>query len=284
MLPASTFAEGPLGLEGLHKWKTFVMNNKTSGYPRVKIGQIAGLRTKPEADDNRDPFTGRAGEIIYPSLIRGKVVAYEGLLQAMSAPSLRTLQTDMLRLFTPTEEGKLAIYPPAARGGVTFTAFARCLELDIPEEPPRSINAVPSPYQLEFTLTLRMHVPMFFALGMPQTKTTVGTDPNTDVFNPSTAPTYPKLTVPFTAPTTVSVYNDTVGAVLRFDNLPTTGSLIVDFLTRTATVGGVDVLRYMNDVVSNWWDEGVPGLDAGNNIIRQVGGSQIKTDFFPTVW
>lgn len=285
MLPASTFEEGPLGLEGRHQWNSGIMlNNKTSGYPRAKLLSIPGLRKKPEADDNRAPQTGRDGEVIYPSLIRGKNVTYEGVIQALDLQSLRTFQTNLVAQFVPMGQGSMVITPSPGRGGVAFTALARCLEFDPVEEITRGLNSVPSPYQLEFTMTMRMHIPMFFAFGMPQQKVTVGTDTNIDVYNPSKAPTYPTLSVPFAAGATVNLYNDTIGAKLQFTALPNAGTLVLDFLKRTAKVGGVDVMHYMDDVQSNWWDEGVPGLTAGNNQIRQTGGSQITTDFYPTVW
>lgn len=275
--PALTILEGPQGLLGLHTFNGFTIND-LSGWPRVQLVKVTGLRDRPDADDNRAPNTSRPGETPYPSLTRGKTVVYEGLLRAKTPQSLATLRTNFLAATVSNEPVSFNHAPPAGRGGVEFTSFGRILGLSMDDEFAFSVNAMPSPWQCAFALTYRMHLPYFYE-NTPHTDTDTAT---VIVYNGGTAPTEPTITVSHAAAANVIIVNETTGAVMSFVDLPG-GNLIVDFVTRTAKVGTTSMINKLNDVTTTWWDEGAVGLTTGTQTITQTGGTGITVDWHDAV-
>jgi hypothetical protein len=89
-----------------------------------------------------------------------------------------------------------------------------------------------------------------------------------NVSNPGTAEAEPHFAVrgPFTA---FHIYNDTVGASWRMNHTAVAGETVeVDFLNKTVLKGGVDIEYEVDYPVTDWWDETVPGLIPGNNLLR----------------
>lgn len=150
---------GPLGLQGRHTWNgIFTLNNLEAGMPYVDLDRITGLFSLPEADDLRDPRVGANGEVIYPSFTRGKTITYEGRLIAANE-GIYGFRWFMLGAFANNQsnEGQMVITPHPAWGGGGWGFNARVLALDIDDEVTvESLQALPSPYQLNFVLSLRM--------------------------------------------------------------------------------------------------------------------------------
>ena len=54
---------------------------------------------------------------------------------------------------------------------------------------------------------------------------------------------------------------------------------MVNFLGRSAVVASTDAVQFLDDVNSNWWDEGAAGMVTGDNVISQTGGTDITVDW-----
>jgi hypothetical protein len=279
VLAAATLLEGPLGLLGLHTWNELTIGSAgVTDYPRYHLDNITGLRDRPEAEDNREANTGRPGEAVYPSEIRGKTIVYEGRIIANDPVSAAVARTALLAATASSVPGTLTIGPPAARGGVEWIAFARVLTCVCDEKLTRSDNH-PHPWQYDFVLSLRMHIPTFFVLPA-KTDTDAAT---VTVDNDGLAPSdFLVLTVEGVNGD-ASVENTTLGKTLVFNDLPA-GDLIVNFIDRTVRVGSTDVIRYLNDIDSDWWDEATPAIEPGTNTITQTGGTSIQADWYDAMY
>ncbi len=264
----ATLAEGPLGLKGWTVINGVTLNDRGS-FPRYKVTKYTGLRDRPDADDNRAPNTGRVGESPYPSLIRGKTIVIEGIVQAMDPITAETAKTALLAAFVTNDPISVVHKPPATRGGVEFTSFARILGFTVDDDFSFNPNSIPSPWQANFSLTYRMHHPWFYESTDPHT----ATDATGIVcVNGGTAPTEPKISVIHSADDDVTITHAETGLQLKFDNLPG-GTLIITFLTRTATISGTSYIDRLDDDLSTWWDEGAPGLIPGTNTVDVSGAS-----------
>jgi hypothetical protein len=149
---------GPLGLQGVHTWNSgFALNNIVGGLPHVNLDSITGLFSLPELDDLRDPVIGANGEVIYPSYTRGKTVTYEGRLISADE-SIYAYRWAMLAAFAnQTDEGTMRITPHPTWGTGGWYYKARVLTLEIDDEIfVDKLQTQPSPYKLQFTLSLRM--------------------------------------------------------------------------------------------------------------------------------
>lgn len=279
-LAAATLAEGPLGLKGLHTVNGVTLNDTSDGYPRYKLTRITGLRDRPDADDNRAPNTGRVGESPYPSLMRGKTVVMEGVIQAVDPITAETAKTALLGAFLSNDATTIVHEPPSSRGGVEWTAFIRILGFTCDDDFSYSPWAMPSPWQANFAFTYRMHHPWFYETTDPQTET--GATGLTCV-NAGTAPTEPTITVTHSAGNDIVVSNATLGFDIKFDDLPG-GDLIISFIARTAEIAGISQVDKLDDVVTTWWDEGAAGLAPGSNTINCTGASgDITVEWFDTI-
>jgi hypothetical protein len=117
---------------------------------------------------------------------------------------------------------------------------------------------------------------------------TGGSKTTTPTFtNPGKAEADPILTVrgPVTNPLLI---HDTQWRALRFPSLvvPAGQDLIVDFRDRTVRLNGVEMGGEIDHGLSDWWDDGVPGLVPGANIVSVVGTAQtastnLGVTFFP---
>lgn len=285
-LPASTINEGPLAQDqATFTWNGFVFGNVDS-FPRAFLplnGGVNGLRDRPDSEDNRDPATGQDGEYLYPSRLRGKPIILTGRLQALDAVSLAEHRTAFLAATASNTPGLLSIAPFVERGGVEWLTGCRVQAATCDPSITRDSNAVPSPWQHEFVCSFRQHIPTFGAVPLH----TADDDDSFVATNAGTAPSDPVVTVTVASGVhDVSLYNDTTGKVLAFYGLDAAsgGDLVVTFAPgqRGATIGGLPAMKYMNDLVSNWWDEGEPGLLPGDNVMRQNGGTHISVSWYDT--
>jgi len=211
------------------------------------------------------------------ALRHGKTIVYSGLLLGATAISLRTLRTNMLSAFAAvTAERTMSIAPHASVGGPAWTFNARCTGLDIPEHQTVGWSALPTPYQRDYTLTLRCSDGRIYSVAnaVSVTHATAAA-----VTNSGTAPADPVVTVAG-ASGTVTLTDGT--HTLTFANTPS-GSLVVDFAARTAKVGSTPVKLVVAS--SDWWDSFVDGIAPGASVsVTQTGGSSVNVAFTPSVW
>lgn len=279
--------DGPMGLEATHVWtpadgSPLVLNDRTV-LPCLRFDKIGGFNSLPDSDDNRAPRTARVGESVFPSLVRGKTITPEGRILGRSRSEVRQQRTALVTAFGQRDqEGVWSAVPNAALGSATdyWQTAGRVIGLEIDEDFQADVDAMPSPWQLGFLLTVRLSDPRWTwtdgqSAGPNSTQVTVT--------NQGSAPAELLITVAG-ASGTVTVFNDTIGAQLKFTGLPS-GTLVIDTAARTALTGTDDAMPYLNSLLSNWWDRGVPALQAdASNIIRQTGGSSITVAFKHTSW
>jgi hypothetical protein len=284
---AWTVADGVPGLEGIHTWNggAAVLNDRAGGLPYVKLTEIDGLYGLPEADDPREPRTGRQGEATRPGLPRGKTSVYIGLVIATDPRELRAYTGELRAAFAERSfEHAMRITPPAfASGGPTWLFNAKVLGCDIPERQDVGIGALPSPWQRAITLTLRLSDGRFVVDADAIDDGPFASASTQTIHHDGSADTEPVITGAVTLGDDVLLENLSVPvgtggghAFLRFLSVPNTGALTVDFAARSAyiTAGGVtyDLVPFA-DPASNWWDEGVYGLLAGDNGVKVTGAS-----------
>lgn len=285
------------GLEGLHTWNSQLVLNDKDNFPRYKLRRINGLRSRPESDDNREAKPGRIGEIAYPSLLRGKTVTYEGDIEALTLDSMRRAESDLMLAFGTNEIKQMALtfhplYPYGA--GLAFFYEARCMQCEVPDEQTAGPFTAPSPFKRPFTIGLRLLDPRIYQ------STQAGP------FSSSAASSTSGITPPFTPPITISgetlggsitvnndgtvetdpyfelhgpvvnpiIINETLGKQLAFRNLQLddpTQFIEVSFKDRTIKYLGTQRPELHDPVLSDWWDEGVPGLGPGTSTLLYRG-------------
>lgn len=287
--------DGPGGLENTHTFTPAVGSPVTMNVlrdetgillPRIKFDEMPGFRSLPDADDNRAAKTGRDGENVYRSLVRGKSFTVTGRLQATDMASLRALERSMMAAFAERNfEGVWESVPLDAWAGSEeaqaghWRASGRVLQFEPDTSFKTSLSSVPTAYQLGFTLGIRLSDARWF-WSLPTTS-----DPDASsvtVENRGIAPSDPIVTVadPGAA---LTVTNTTTGKTLEFAfDAPLSGDLVIDFGARTAFLDGgtyPDYTSYMATATSDWWDADADGLVAGENVISQTGASSVQVTF-----
>lgn len=283
-LPAATIAEGVLGLEGIHTFRGLAMNDLTQQVPavtyRYKVTKITGLHARADSEDNREARRGHMGEFTYPSLLRGRTIVYEGKIQAQDLVAMRIASNNLRSAFaSPDPEGELTISPPGARGGVGFGTIVRPMAEEMDDVQEFGPNAMPSPFQRQFMVTVRAHDPRYYVVG-PVTAS-AGAGANLAITNSGNAPSEPYFTLNGPITTDVTLHRDDVeprSLILDKDVLtPITSGrhLIVDFNTRVIYCPELSGSDFSGSVkyASNWWDDQASGLVPGAQTIGVNGAA-----------
>ena len=298
MLAPATLIEGVLGLEAFHTFAApgcpaVTLNDRSTVavatlpdgtiqrdvLPRYKVRRITGLRSRPDADDTREPVRGGIGELVYPSLQRGKTVVYEGSVEALSLESLRAATTTLLAAFSNTSsEGTMTVSPPAGRGGVSWSYVARSLACDIDDVQDRGPRAVYR-WARNFTLSVRQGDPRYYTAGVNvggASGATVG------VTNLGTAPSEPVFTLagPIAPPVTIERLGPDPRQLVFATSIAWLAinagkHLVVEFGRRPRAYSpeaGGDFAALLT-FASNWWDEGVGGILPGAQDIKVTGAA-----------
>lgn len=279
----AVLSQGPRGLEATHIWEpgdgtASLTMNLLSAVPRIKFDAMPGFRSLPDAEDNRSPLTARAGEITYPSLVRGKTWTVEGRLQARSMDELRALEYAMMGAFG--ERDLLGNWHSVPVGDGSFwTCSARVLQYEPQTVFDASLRHPRGPHQISFLLGMRMSDPRFY-WSVQQTATHASA---VVALNEGRAPTDPIITVEDVGDTVI-VANDTTGKTLHFNGINVAGDLVINFLERTASIGVVDAAPYLDPYLSDWWDRSQAGIVPGANGIVQSGGSSITVAYWHASW
>ena len=283
-----------------HVWNGQLTLNERGAWPRIVIEAVDGLRSLPDPDDNRDPATGRWGEVPRAAVRRGKTLTYRGYLEDHQITRLWDLREDVLQAFTPIEEelrmdmvppaGISAQLPPGIEAPTLFYT-ARCLQCDVPDRGP---DRTAMGWAWPLAIALRMSDARFY-----DTAEQTGETGPLNIQSGMTFPILKPVVIPApggtagTATITVggradvdpvvrlhgpagnpAIYNDTLGVVLRTRNLALAADsfLEVDFRDRIALLEGQSDYSHKVDLAqSTWWDEGVAGLLPGDNTIRFAG-------------
>jgi hypothetical protein len=171
---AYTAADGPPDLDGVHVWTPATGSAPPAlnfwdvtapAWPRIRLEQITGWRSLPEADDNRQPRTTTHGEFPYPGMMLGKTIVYEGQVRAKEWVTIKAPVHGMNQGFGERSlEGLMTITPFSWIGGVVWTFHARVLSLDFDPKP--EYVPAPEPIRWGFALTLRMSDPYFYTGGV----------------------------------------------------------------------------------------------------------------------
>lgn len=300
-------ADGPLGLEGRHQFKSGDQmppgaNNEASvfmygrhrpdlGSAWIKIDTIPGLHAGSDGDDFREAAEGRTGEIVYPSAQRGKTIVYTGRVTA-SGRTLAGLKAQRVqaaalrRIFAETRErvtGSITIVDPG-NTGQGYATRVRGMQFEMDDEQKRPLQAL-YPWQREFMLSLRAHDSRFIwypeasslahAAGDTVPITNLGTAPADLVFDVRASGT----------PMSVTMENLTLGRRLVWTDMPMpaaayTRLLRVDWRQRAAVrpaqaapvyAPNTDMMPYFDSFESDWWNSMEWGLGPGLNNIRVTG-------------
>jgi hypothetical protein len=276
---AFTFADGVLGQEGIHNWRGLIDINTQTGLPRIEVDRFTGLHALPEADDDRAPAVGRIGEIVYPSQPRGKTITYEGRILGRTLHDLRSTSASLRTACADrSTEGVMTVRPHPTIGGVQTYYSARVLALELDDDQsPYSPDALPTPYQRGFVLTLRMSDPRHYLVGAAHYAAVSAS--SVGVTNQGNAPTEPVFIVngPISDDLVFERLDNPDYRKLLFDSvtLASGQQLRLDFKNRTLrrVSDGTDYMGKLVIATSNWWDESIPGLMPGNTGVRAALGA-----------
>lgn len=282
--------QGILGIEAIHNWRGLVDLNTQTGLPRIEVDRVTGLHALPEADDNREPATGRIGEVTYPSLPRGKTITYEGTIYGRTLYDLRA-HSALLRgaCAERSAEGWMQVNPDPTIGGAALGYAARVLALDMDDEQTVGVGTMPSEYQRHFVLSLRQSDPRYYQIGAP-VQGTAGQGVVITVINLGYAPAEPVWIVdgPVADDLVFERYDNPDPRKVLFNSvgLAAGQQLRLDQRTRTLTrvSDGVDFTSKLVFADSSWWDEGAFGLNPGATQVRSAGGGNWTITFDPATW
>jgi len=290
-----TIQDGALGQEGIHRWRDRIDLNTQTGLPRIEIDRFTGLHALPEADDDREPAIGRIGEVVYPSQPRGKTVTYEGRVIGRTLYELRQLSTQLRAAFADrSSEGTMVIRPHPVIGGVSTYFRARSMALDLDDDQaPYGPDVMPSAYQRAFVLSLRLSDPRHYTIGTVHGSAT--STVTITVTNGGTAPTDPVFVVngPITDDLVFERYDNPDARKLLFDSVTLAAGqqLRLDFRARTLrrVSDGQDYMGRLVIGESDWWNEGITGLEPGATQVRAAlgagaGSNTWTVDFDQASW
>lgn len=290
-----TVAHGIVGIEGIHVWNGVELNRQLTDagatrWPLIMFERISGLHSLPEAEDNRAPATGRIGEVVYPSLPRGRTITYEGIIYGRTLYELRGAVASLRGSFSDrTNQGGMAVHPHPGIGGQEFYFFARPLAFDVDDEQVVGVEAMPSAYQRRFILSLRQADPRYFH-GPTQNTGAQASGATPSVTNHGNAPTDFGLEVagPIPDDLVIERYANPDARKLLFNNVGIAGgdSLVMNFGARSIlrASDGADWSGRMVFATSNWWDSDAWGLHPGATTIRCAGGGTWSAYFNSASW
>ena len=290
-LPPATLAEGPLGLEALHSYRGVTLNNN-GAFPRYRLKRITGLHSKAEADNLSDPAQGYMGELPRPGHKRGKTIVYIGKIEALSLPSMRVAISTLKAAFSQDGvEEYVTISPPAGRGGQSIIYGARVLSCDIDDEISATMQDVIL-HKRDFTISLRQHNPRYF--GDEVNTGNIGNTSTVVCNNAGNAPVdhimilngplASSFTVQMTSP---QAFFLTFGPSLAMAAVDSGKQLVLGWgaqpFAYCPQIPGSDFTPLVT-MGSNWWNDGVPGLNVGNNSIVASGVGSFQVQWRHAVW
>jgi len=274
---ARTIADGPPGLEVPHKingrYGSIVMNVRTARPSRVRLTDLRGFYSLADADNNREPNTGRRGSAIYPGAARDKTIVYVGELQSRTLQGLRALTAELKKAITErSSELKIQIQDSE----VPWFFNARVIDYEHDDEQKNGPTAV-WPWTRTFQLSLQLSDSRFYVDNGGAAYASNAPGSAVDVNNEGGTDTDPFFIVQCEADTPCYIKDNTHGVQLALSGMPA-GEITVNFGTREILRAGEDATRYLVEDESNWWDEDAAGIQPGVSNI-QVGGAEWGVSF-----
>jgi hypothetical protein len=267
-----------LGVEGIHTFRSFVMNDLTDD-PRVKVDRVLGLRSIPELTSSQDKATGRMGMIARRSDRVGKIVTYEGMLQATNLADLLTISDDMAAAFMTTDEHEMEVAPHSEDPNVatlpTRTYWGRPASCDISAEYAATIRNYKKGWETVFSLILELSDPRLYhptlhtltdAVGPLSIAATNAGNCDTEAIITVNGANIEDLTLTntsFANPKTLLLDGMVAG-----DNVD---QIVIDSKRRRIRKGSGANLMEFYDPTSTWWDLGQDFLQAGANVVTCSG-------------
>jgi hypothetical protein len=270
---------------------------KASGYPRAKFDEVPGWRSMPEVSGgDTAPRVGVYGEDFNPARSIGKTVSCVGRLQAgygQSRMALEAYASNLEAAFVDRSSGQTFLFESWWDSN-QWIVHGKPLAYNGDEKQERGDDALPSKWQFDFTLDLRLNDGRFYwwnESGTPGDFMSWSHASAVVVNNSGNAATDPIITVPGVAGgTDVHLIRGVPGGTdldLWFRN-PGAGTLIVDFSTRRAFMNDLlhDVSKTYDELTSTWWDEDELGVPPGAwTITKGPGaGTSLTVEFFSAWW
>lgn len=282
----TSIADGPLGLEGVLLVAGLLTINETQNFPRYRLTKISGLHDIGDADLPVGTPNGVQREYAYPGMNRGKTLDYEGLIEAVDLQTVRQMAQNLRTMYSNRMVERVhQITPPTGYGTDTWRFMARCTSLEIDDEPPQSLNRLPTKEVRGFLLSLRMSDSRFFY--ETEIDSGTGAGPFT-VANGGGAPASPDiyLTVgALSADDRVGIRNTTIDRRLELvaHDSVAAGRFHFDFLNRQISFQpgstgpyGYNFAAHLDPETSTWWDRDEPGLPPGSSSVAKIGGTNIR--------
>lgn len=272
-----SIAWGRPGIEVPHQWNGGVVLNARhlpGATARTPIDRITGYFSLAETDDQRYDAGSRRGEIVLPTYPRGKTVVYEGRVEAKTLAAWRTTYRSLVNAFRErSSEGAMIAL------GVTQWQFnARVMTFDADDEPDNLSRTRMWPFRGTFELALRQSDARYYALPKVEHHSGDGAT----VTNLGATDTDPTFLLSVGTAGDVVVTNTTIGRTLIFRDVPT-GTHVLTFggQRRGFTTGaGADLSGTIDAANSNWWDELIPGLVPGDNVLDIDGVTSWRCDYY----
>jgi len=273
--------DGPLGLEGIHIWNAAITLNSLESFPRYKLTGITGLFDLPDAESNAFIPVAKPFEMPTPSMVRGKTIVYEGVMEASNQQSLAQMRTNLRAAFqNRTVEQQMIISPHADYGAISWAYRARVLACSVEETlDDRSLTETRNPYKRNFTVTVRMMSDArYYRVGATQSIS--GDSGETVTFtNSGNAPVDPVFVIDGSIDGDLVIERTGNPDARRLElndlSIGSGNELVINFATRRIyrTSDGIDRDGKLNFADSNWWDEDIWGLMPGNTSVKVTGGA-----------
>lgn len=292
-MTAFTIPQGPLEREGQHAWNSVLTLNDLAAFPRYEItGPIVGFHGRPPVDDTADDNPGRIGATPRPGLWRARDVTYALTVIGQTLPELRAGQALLGAAFSDGRIlGQMIISPAGDWTGPlwSFTAKPQALTAGAEQF---DLHAAPAPWQMAYTLTLRMFDPRYYtgaSGGLTPESVTLTAGTPAACQNQGSAPTDPTFVIPGPmTDATVTLTNVTTGkvVVLRHVTVASGDHLIVNFAARSITLqsDGTILRRFLDPLASTWWKAGVDGLPAVTTSSVKIDGAGAVVSWSHAHW
>jgi hypothetical protein len=182
----------------------------------------------------------------------------------------------------------MVVSPHPALGGAAFFFHARVLALDSDDEQLVGHEAMPSAYQRNFIVSLRMSDPRYFHTAVASTgPQSAGSTPS--IVLAGTAPADPGFTVagPISDDLVFERYGNPDARKLLFNDVTVPGgqSAFLNYTLRSLVRSdGTDLTGKLVMGASDWWDDGIWGLYPGSTMVRCAGGGSWTMACNPADW
>lgn len=273
-----------VGLEGIHESNGIEMN-KLGTWPRVFLERIPGLRDLPELIVVEDKLIGRVGVAPRASDRDGKVLTYEGQIQARTLGDLITYAEDVAHAFAGNSEQLFTAKPADDYAGAfalpTRWFYGRPSSCQINTEYPDSMRGPTKGYEAAFSMVVRLSDPRYY---WPD-PITIAAAAAIDADNPGRADTEAVITIEGAAMTDVTITNTSIDKQIVLAGIdPAVDTIVIDSKRRTIKRGSGDNLyEFYDPLNSTWWDRGIPFLQSGLNHLTKAGAgvATIAAEFYP---